>query len=334
MRSGDVSLLVLKSTAQSADRAGATRQKIARAANALLACLVFAGCDAALLLHSNKDAAATPDDAGLEGDPDDGGNTGTLGGATLAPGGMARVTASELNLRAAVGTSATIEATMPCGTEVQLLSGPSTTPDVGWWNVTYAPASGSMNGWASGTFLVAAAVFTPAMCGGAGVALDGGSAVPLGDGGASDIFARAKLGVGYSYYWGHGSWRSDALDPGSCSGSCPSCTHDGQYGADCSGFVAKVWQVPSASPIDLDAHPYSTDNFYNDQTYWKQIPRSTLLPADALVHRTATEGHIALFESGADPFGNVWLYEARGCATGVVHDLRTVDSTYIAIRRN
>jgi hypothetical protein len=30
----------------------------------------------------------------------------------------------------------------------------------------------------------------------------------------------------------------------------------------------------------------------------------------------------------------VWLYEARGCATGIVHDLRAPDSTYIAIRRN
>jgi hypothetical protein len=75
-------------------------------------------------------------------------------------------------------------------------------------------------------------------------------------------------------------------------------------------------------------------NFYNDTTYWQPLPRSSIQPADAMVHRTATTGHIVLFESGSDPFGNVWLYEARGCATGVVHDLRTVDSTYIAIRRN
>jgi hypothetical protein len=151
---------------------------------------------------------------------------------------------------------------------------------------------------------------------------------------AADIFARAKLGVGYSYYWGHGSWRSDGTQIGSCSGVCPSCTHSGQYGADCSGFVAKVWQVPSPSPIEVDLHPYSTYNFYYEQTDWTPVPRSTLQPADALVHRTSTSGHIALFESGADPFGAVWLYEARGCATGVVHDLRTVDTTYIAIRRN
>ncbi len=92
--------------------------------------------------------------------------------------------------------------------------------------------------------------------------------------------------------------------------------------------------MPGPSPIDVDAHPYSTDNFYNDTTHWKPVPRSSLQPADALVHRTATEGHIALFDNGTDPFGNVWLYEARGCATGIVHDLRTPDSTYIAIRRD
>jgi cell wall-associated NlpC family hydrolase len=256
---------------------------------------------------------------GDDGDPDS--DLG-LGMATLAPGGTARVTASTLNLRNGIGTSATIETAMPCGTAVALLDGPSSTPAAGWWNVRF----GALTGWASGTYLVADAAFTPAMC---GESTDGGSA-----GGPDDIFARAKLAVGYSYYWGHGSWRDDGATIGSCSGSCPSCTHTGQYGADCSGFVAKVWQVPSASPITLDAHPFSTANFYNDQVYWKQIPRSTIAAADALVRRVGTEGHIALFESGTDPFGAVWLYEARGCATGVVHDLRTVDSSYIAIRRN
>jgi len=280
--------------------------KMIRITAALAACVICVGC-----------AARLPSD-GDDGDPDS--NDLGLGAATLAPGGMARVTASALNLRSGIGTSAAVETEMPCGTEVALLDGPSTMPAAGWWNVRF----GALSGWASGTYLVADAAFAPSMC---GESPDGGV-------GADDIFARAELAVGYSYYWGHGSWRDDGASVGSCSGSCPSCTHAGQYGADCSGFVAKVWQVPSASPITLDAHPFSTANFYNDQVYWTQIPRSTIQPADALVHRTATEGHIALFESGSDPFGAVWLYEARGCATGVVHDLRTVDSSYIAIRRN
>ncbi|MDB4970027.1 MAG: uncharacterized protein JWN44_5716 [Myxococcales bacterium] len=262
---------------------------------------------------------------GNEGDPD---TDGGLGAAALAPGGMARVTATTLNLRSAVGTSATVEGSMPCGTQLAILGGPSATPVAGWWNVRWdGAANGGMTGWASGNYLVAESAFSPTMCGAAG----GGSGTP-GDPG--DLFGRARLAVGYSYYWGHGSWRDDGATLGSCAGSCPSCTHAGQYGADCSGFVAKVWQVPSASPIDFDAHPYSTANFYADQTYWTQVPRSTLTAGDAVVRRSGSSGHIALFETGADPFGAVWLYEARGCATGVVHDLRTVDSSYLSIRRN
>jgi hypothetical protein len=279
-------------------------------AAAVALCIACTGCAAKL--------------AADDGDPD--ADDLGLGSATLMPGGTARVTATSLNLRNGVGTTAAIEAAMPCGTQVALLDGPSTTPVAGWWNVSVMQSGATLSGWSSGTYLVAEAVFLPSMCGG-GNTPDGGTS-------SDDIFARARLAVGYSYYWGHGSWRDDDTQPGSCSGSCPSCTHSGQYGADCSGFVAKVWQVPSASPITLDAHPYSTANFYNDQIYWKQIPRSTLAPTDALVRRDATSGHIALFDSGADPFGAVWLYEARGCATGVVHDLRTVDSSYIAIRRN
>jgi cell wall-associated NlpC family hydrolase len=293
---------------------------------AALAACVIGGCGGrAPQVAGHGDAGGA--DPGDDGDPVDGGSAG-LGGATLTVGGSARVTANALNLRDGVGTGTNVLVAMPCGTTVALLGGPSTTPAAGWWNVRWDGASGGpLTGWTSGVYLVAAESFLPSMCGGdAGALADAGS--------ASDILARAAVAVGYSYYWGHGSWRGDGADVGSCSGSCPSCTHSGQYGADCSGYVAKVWQVPSASPIELDAHPFSTANFYDDQVYWTQIPRSAIQPADALVHRDATSGHIALYDSGADPFGAVWLYEARGCATGVVHDLRTVDSSYRAIRRN
>ena len=281
--------------------------RLAATRTVLVACIWCTSCGVGQALHDDGDPEV---DAGL-------------GAAAIVPGGTARVTATALNLRDGVGTGAAVETTMPCGTAVAVLDGPSATPVAGWWNVRYDGPAGAVTGWASGTYLVADAAFSPTQCG-----------VSPGDGGSDDVFARAKLAVGYSYYWGHGSWRDDHAELGSCSGSCPSCTHAGAYGADCSGFVAKVWQVPSASPIDLDAHPFSTENFYNDQVYWKQVPRSTLQPADALVRRADGSGHIALYEGGSDPFGAVWLYEARGCATGVVHDLRTVDSSYLAIRRN
>lgn len=220
----------------------------------------------------------------------------------LGVGGTARVTASSLNLRDGVGTGANVLVAMPCGAAVQVVGGPSTTPVAGWWNVTYA----SQTGRASGKYLIPDGAFDPALCAG-GTPSDGGNLTGTTVG---DIFARAMLGVGYSYDWGHGSWRADHTQLGTCSGSCPSCTHTGAFGADCSGFVAKVWQVPAP------------------------VPRSSVQPADAMVHRTSSSGHIALVESTMDPYGNFWLYEARGCSTGIVHDLRALDSTYISIRRD
>ncbi|HEY3354859.1 MAG TPA: carboxypeptidase-like regulatory domain-containing protein [Polyangia bacterium] len=146
------------------------------------------------------------------------------------------------------------------------------------------------------------------------------------------IIDLAKSAMGYSYYWGHGSWRSDGATLGSCSGSCPSCTHSGAYGADCSGLAAKVWQVPSPSPITTDAHPYSTYNFRNDTTWWTPIDRASAQRADAFVYNANGAGHIFIYESG-DPWGDVWAYECKGCSYGCVHDLRSVSSSYVAIRR-
>jgi uncharacterized protein YraI len=252
----------------------------------------------------------------------------------IAVGANARVTANSLNLRSGAGTSNSILLSMPCGSLVAVVGGPSASPTAGWWNVRYAGTTG----WASGTYLVAEAAFDPAICSG-GVA-DGGvdASAPPGDSAGApaevtDIITRAKGGVGYSYYWGHGSWSAPGGPAGTCSGSCPSCSHTGQYGADCSGFVAKCWQVPSPSPITTDLHPYSTYNFVNDTTHWTKIDRKTIKPADALTYNTNGAGHIMLFESGTDPFGSIWTYEARGCSYGIVHNLRTAGTQYIAIRR-
>jgi uncharacterized protein YraI len=286
----------------------------------LVAAFAIAGCSNAAAPPEEGDSP-TPAD-GSQGVPvaDEDGGTAGDGGAAIAVGGQARVTADSLNLRDGIGTAANILTAMPCGTTVDVVGGPSTTPAAGWWNVVY----NGQTGWASGKYLVAPAAFPADACG----------AVSTGIPTVDDIFARARLGVGYSYYWGHGSWRADGAQLGTCVGSCPSCTHTGAYGADCSGFVAKAWQVPGPSPIETDAHPYSTYNFYNETTHWQPIMRSAIKPADAMVHRSSSSGHIVLFESGSDPWGDVWVYEARGCATGIVHDLRTIDSTYIAIRRD
>jgi hypothetical protein len=149
----------------------------------------------------------------------------------------------------------------------------------------------------------------------------------------AEIINLAKSGVGYSYYWGHGSWRTDGTQHGSCSGSCPGCSHSGAYGADCSGFAAKVWQVPSPSAVTTDSHPYSTYNFRNETTHWTRISRDDTKPADCMVYNSSGSGHIVVYESG-DPWGSFWAYECKGCSYGCVHNLRTASSSYIAIQRN
>ncbi len=148
------------------------------------------------------------------------------------------------------------------------------------------------------------------------------------------IITRGKGVVGFSYWWGHGRWTtSTSAYRGSCSGSCPSCSHSGSYGADCSGFVAKAWQVPSAISITTDAHPYSTFHFYNNATHWTHISRSSTKKADALVYRSNGAGHILLFESG-DPWGWMTAIECKGCSSGCTRAGRTASSSYKAIRRH
>jgi hypothetical protein len=147
------------------------------------------------------------------------------------------------------------------------------------------------------------------------------------------IIDLGKHAVGYSYWWGHGRFRTDGASPGSCSGSCPGCTHTGQYGGDCSGFAAKAWQIPKPIPLDQDAHPYSTYHFTNQTTHWTSVPKESAALADAFVYNVDGAGHIFLYEKG-DPWGYVHAYECKGCSYGCTYGSRKADAKYKVIRRN
>jgi MYXO-CTERM domain-containing protein len=156
-----------------------------------------------------------------------------------------------------------------------------------------------------------------------------------------EIMDLAAYGEGYSYWWGHGCWRTDGAQHGSCDGrgdgdGCPSCDHYGSYGGDCSGYVSKAWQVPRSTALDSSCwSPYYTRNYYCEETHWNRIARESVLLADALVYRNGcpgSSGHILLYERG-DPWGMPWIREARGCDYGIVHRTRSVDSSYRTIRR-
>lgn len=225
--------------------------------------------------------------------------------STCVTSGASLQTTDELNVRSGVGTSYPVLITIPNGGLAKEAGGGC--PTSGWYKVTYS----GVTGWASGSYLV----------------LAGGTSSGTRD----EAIARSQAAMGFSYWWGHGAFKSGAA-VGSCSGNCPSCTHSGSYGADCSGFLAKAWVVPSTNTnMATDSHPYSTSSFNVDSAQWKTISRDVLLKADALVYNDGGAGHTALYGSG-DGWGSMNLYECKGCAAGCVYNARSLGSAYHAIR--
>lgn len=230
-------------------------------------------------------------------------------------------TTSNLNLRTSASLSAQVRLVIPSGATVTTVN--VSQPSGGWYNVKY----NGVTGWSYGAYLNL--VSQPSTGGG------GGTPAPSSSG-RDGAIARAQGGVGFSYWWGHGRWvngGATSSNKGVCTGSCPNCSHSGSYGADCSGYVAKIWQIPSSNAdLSVDAHPYSTATFIGSNSQWSTVSRSNVIKGDAFVYNTNGAGHIFLYESG-DAWGNLWAYEARGCSYGIVHNLRSVTSAYKVIRR-
>ncbi len=225
---------------------------------------------------------------------------------TVTFGTLVEVTASSLNLRTGPATSDAIKLAMPEAAHARVVRAAASN---GWYEINY---QGHV-GWASGAYLKV---------------ID----VPSGE--RDEALARGRSVWGFSYHWGGGAWDPTSQAPGSCSGSCPDCTHSGDWGADCSGFVAKAWVVPpSNTPLTSASHPYSTDSFRNGSAYWSTISRSNAQLADALVYHSGGAGHIFLFVSG-DAWNSMDAIECKGCADGCVYDNRTASSAYVAIHRD
>lgn len=226
-------------------------------------------------------------------------------------------TVTNLNFRSGPSTSYKVLDVLVGGTQVKTVE---SNPQNSYYKIEHK----GMVGWSHGGYM----------------RVVGDSGAPATDPPASNAvdaaIARAQAGVGFSYWWGHARWLPSgptSSNKGYCSGSCPSCSHSGSYGADCSGYVAKIWQVPSNNDdLTYDWHPYSTANFYASSSLWNTVSRSSLKKADALVYRSGGSGHIILYESG-DGWGSMWAYECKGCSAGCVKNLRTASSSYKGIRR-
>jgi len=284
---------------------------------------------------AGDDGEDSAGDVGDDGEPDapllavdDGAPIGTVHQALTANGKM-RATAN-VNLRKGAGTSFAVLAVIPSGTVVTLLSA---TAQNGFLNVEFNGTAG----WSSSSYLTEVTTTGGTSSSSSSGGTTTGGTVNL-DGAPSpdNAIARAKAAVGFSYYWGGGAWLptgATSSSKGSCSGSCPSCSHSGKYGADCSGLVAKAWQFGTKA-LEVNSHPYSTASFVNDSAgKWSTVSRSSLRKGDALVYNSGGRGHIVMYEKG-DGWGSPTVIECRGCAYGCVYNARSFTSNYKGIRRS
>jgi uncharacterized protein YraI len=238
-------------------------------------------------------------------------------------------TTANVNLRKGAGTSFAVIVVIPAGSTVTLLD---PTAKNGFLNIEFSGTAG----WSSATYLTAIAGTGSGGSGGTtGGGATGGAVDPMGAPSPDNALARAKAAVGFSYYWGAGAWLASGAtssNAGSCSGSCPSCSHSGKYGADCSGLVAKAWQFGTKA-LEVDSHPYSTASFVSDSAgHWSTVSRASLHKGDALVYNSGGHGHIVMYEKG-DGWGTPTVVECRGCAYGCVYNARSFTSSFHGIRR-
>ena len=229
---------------------------------------------------------------------------------------------SNVNLRKGPGTTFVVLAVIPSKTVVTLLS---PVAQNGFLNVDFSGTAG----WCASTYLTELTTTGSA----------GGSSGPVDVNGApsaDNAIARAKTAVGFSYYWGGGAWPASGAtssNKGSCSGNCPSCTHSGQYGADCSGLVAKAWQYGTKA-LEVNSHPYSTADFVKPLSgKWSSVTRESVRKGDSLVYNTNGAGHMVIVDKG-DAWGALTVYECRGCSYGCTYGSRSFPSTYKTIRRS
>lgn len=144
------------------------------------------------------------------------------------------------------------------------------------------------------------------------------------------FLVNARAYIGLHYVWGGArlkkNWTAAEKLKKASDG-------DFYWGADCSGYVAKVWELAIAMPLEAQKHEqYYTGTFYSAEPVVesKIISESEVKPGDAFV-RTGSPGHIFIVKK-RDSWGKYQSYEAKGKNYGIVVDTRTVGSEWRAIR--
>lgn len=222
---------------------------------------------------------------------------------------------TNVNLRTGPGTGYSILHVVPSGSEVTVVASDSQ-------NGFYKIKHNGTTGWSSGQYYTK-------------VNSDGSGGDGTLSGGRQEALKRGKSVVGFSYYWGGAAWLAEgpsSSTKGSCSGSCPNCSHSGKYGADCSGFVGKAWEVSGSGALSENKHPISTATMIGSNSQWSTVDRGNVKPADAMVYNSNGAGHTFLYNSG-DGWASMYATECKGCSAGCIYGIRTASSAYKAIRR-
>lgn len=222
---------------------------------------------------------------------------------------------TNVNLRTGPSTNYDILHVVPSGSE-------ATVVEANAQNGFYKIKHNGTTGWSSGQYY-------------AKVNADGSSGNGTLSDGRKEALERGKSVVGFSYYWGGAAWLAEgptSSTKGSCSGSCPGCSHSGKYGADCSGFVGKAWQVSGSGALNENKHPISTATMVGSSSQWSSVPRGDVKPADAMVYNSNGAGHTFMYNSG-DGWNSMYATECKGCSAGCIYGIRTASSAYKAIRR-
>lgn len=138
----------------------------------------------------------------------------------------------------------------------------------------------------------------------------------------SQCIGTAKSGVGSPYRWGHASWKT---------------TDRAWGGADCSGFVVKAWQVPRASAITEDYHPYGTYHLFNQYHHWYAVSRAVAWKSDITGYPDPdgggpASGHVVMYYYG-DPQGNAMVLEAPGSGQRIRQAWRDISASKWRFRR-
>lgn len=154
----------------------------------------------------------------------------------------------------------------------------------------------------------------------------------------AQIQQNAGSGIGYPYGLGWESWDNTTCG---CNkyGKCKDSYE--KWGMDCSGYVQKAWQVPTALDFkkELTSNRYTTYTFRCTKKDWTSVSRSSMKYMDSLVYysdcgTTSGSGHMALYTGKTASTGQLCVDEARSCVYGVLYNCRTFSSSYTAIKRN